>query len=111
VCAARLAGDAAARYAGSVVSTKLKVTGIEVFSAGEFNGGEGCQTIVLRDPRRGIYKKLVLREQRLVGAVLYGDIRDGAWYARLMQSGENLQGMRSRLVFGQRYAEAKAEAA
>ncbi|MBX6420928.1 MAG: NAD(P)/FAD-dependent oxidoreductase [Nevskia sp.] len=111
VCAARLAGDAGARYAGSVVSTKLKVTGIEVFSAGEFNGGEGCQTIVLRDPRRGIYKKLVLREQRLVGAVLYGDIRDGAWYARLMQSGENLQRMRSRLVFGQRYAEAKAEAA
>jgi nitrite reductase (NADH) large subunit len=108
VCAARLAGDEGARYAGSVAATRLKVTGIELYCAGEFNGGEGCEAIVLRDPRRGLYKKLVLREQRLIGALLFGEARDAAWYAQLIQSGESVQHLRSRLVFGQRYAEAQA---
>lgn len=82
VCANHLAHLGYARYQGSVTSTKLKVTGIDLFSAGDFIGGEGSETITLSDPIGGVYKKLVIKDDVLVGACLYGDTADGGWYFR-----------------------------
>lgn len=111
VCAAHLAGLGHRRYPGSVTSTKLKVTGIELFSAGDFIGGPDTEDLVFRDPRRGVYKRLVVKGNRIVGAVLYGDVRDGAWYFELMQEGADISPMRSRLMFGRSFCEASMQAA
>jgi len=100
VAANHLAARGHARYTGSVTSTKLKVTGIDLFSAGDFEGGADTDTIVLSDPRGGQYKKLVLREDKLVGTVLYGNTVDGAWYFQLMREGRQLADLRDRLIFG-----------
>src|SRR3546814_6461331 len=75
-------------------STKLKVSGIDVFSAGDFSGGEGAEDIVLRDATRGIYKRVVVKDDRLVGAVLYGDTADGNWYFDLLKKGEDISDIR-----------------
>ncbi|NTV11859.1 MAG: NAD(P)/FAD-dependent oxidoreductase, partial [Zoogloea sp.] len=83
VCANHLAMYGIGRYQGSVTSTKLKVTGIDVFSAGDFSGAEGTEDIVLHDPGAGIYKRIVLKDDAVVGAVMYGDTKDGAWYFQL----------------------------
>ncbi|HEY6870496.1 MAG TPA: nitrite reductase large subunit NirB [Novosphingobium sp.] len=91
-------------YTGSVTSTKLKVSGIDLFSAGDFAGGDGAEDIVLRDAARGIYKRVILRDNRLVGAVLYGDTADGAWYFDLLKSGEDVAPIREALIFGQAFA-------
>ncbi|MBT0669494.1 NAD(P)/FAD-dependent oxidoreductase [Novosphingobium profundi] len=91
-------------YAGSVTSTKLKVSGIDLFSAGDFSGGEGCEDIVLRDAARGIYKRVIVKEGRLVGAVLYGDTADGSWYFDLLRKGEDVSDIREALIFGQAFA-------
>jgi len=92
-------------YRGSVTSTKLKVAGLDVFSAGDFSGGgSGCEDIVLRDASRGVYKRLILQEDRIVGAVLYGDTADGSWYFDLLRKGESVADMRDFLIFGQAYA-------
>ncbi|WP_298743991.1 nitrite reductase large subunit NirB [uncultured Brevundimonas sp.] len=88
-------------YRGSVVSTKLKVSGVDVFSAGDFSGGEGVQDVVLRDAARGIYKRLAIRDDRVIGAVLYGHTADGAWYCDLMKRGEDVGGLRDLLILGQ----------
>jgi nitrite reductase (NADH) large subunit len=101
VCANHLAEAGIARYSGSFVSTKLKVTGIDVFSVGDFGGGAGTEEIVLSDPGAGVYRKLVLRDDRLVGGVLYGDTSDGAWYLKLVRDGANVAEMRDRLMFGE----------
>ena len=85
-------------YRGSVTSTKLKVSGIDVFSAGDFSGGEGAQDIVLRDASRGVYKRVVVREDRIAGAVLYGDTADGGWYFDLMKRGEDISSVRDMLI-------------
>jgi nitrite reductase (NADH) large subunit len=107
-----LAGDDTARYAGSPTqATRLKVTGIEVFSAGDFHGGAGEEVLTLHDPIAGHYRRLVLREGRLVGAVLYGDARDGGWYFELMQSGRDLSALRPSLIFGEALASAPPELA
>jgi len=100
VCANHLADFGIGRYLGSQVSTKLKVTGIDLFSAGDFMGGEGTEAIVLKDPLRGVYKKLVLKGDMLVGACLYGDIHDGSWYFDLIKQGQNIAAQRSTLAFG-----------
>jgi len=92
-------------YAGSVTSTKLKVSGIDVFSAGDFSGGDGCEDIVLRDASRGVYKRLIVRDEKLVGAVLYGDTGDGNWYFQLLRDGTGIAEMRDNLIFGQAFAE------
>jgi nitrite reductase (NADH) large subunit len=104
VCAARLAGDAEAAYAGSTVATNLKVTGVDVYSAGELTA-EGGDEIVLRDPARGVYRKLVLRGGRLAGAVLYGDASDGAWYTELVRAARPVGELRANLIFGRAFAE------
>ncbi|MHA6769695.1 nitrite reductase large subunit NirB [Sphingobium ummariense] len=91
-------------YKGSVTSTKLKVAGLDVFSAGDFSGGEGCEDIVLRDASRGVYKRVVVRDDRIVGAVLYGDTTDGSWYFELLKKGEDISAIRDLLIFGRAYA-------
>ena len=101
VAANHLAEFGISRYLGSVTSTKLKVTGIDVFSAGNFTGGDGFEQIVLHDAAGGLYKKLVLQGNRLVGACLYGDTADGGWYFQLLREGKDVHEMRDKLMFGQ----------
>ena len=91
-------------YTGSVTSTKLKVSGIDVFSAGDFSGGEGCEDIVLRDASRGVYKRVIVRDDKLVGAVLYGDTQDGNWYFDLLRKQQDVADIRDALIFGQAFA-------
>ncbi len=101
VAANHLARIGIARYEGSVTSTKLKVTGIDLFSAGEFNEQPGDETLVLQDPARGVYKKLVVRDDRIKGAVLYGDTIDGTWYFQLLREGTDISDFRNTILFGQ----------
>ncbi len=101
VCATHLAQFGIGRYVGSQVSTKLKVTGIDLFSAGNFGGGEGLEEIVLSDPIGGVYKKLVIQDDKLVGACLYGDTVDGSWYFKLLRDGRPITDIRDRLMFGE----------
>ncbi len=91
-------------YRGSVTSTKLKVAGLDVFSAGDFSGGAGAEDIVLRDASRGIYKRVVVKDDRIVGAVLYGDTTDGGWYFDLLKRAEDIAPIRDMLIFGQSFA-------
>ncbi len=99
VLATHLTGGQAA-FAPKEVSTKLKVTGCDLFSAGDFAAGEGREEISLRDPRGGNYKRLVLVQNRLVGAVMYGDTNDSNWFFNLIQSGADVGAMREQLLFG-----------
>jgi nitrite reductase (NADH) large subunit len=108
VLAQRLAGDTAAAYPGSVVATNLKVSGVNVFSAGDLMGAPGTETIVLHDPGLDTYKKLVIAGDRLVGAVLYGDTEDGLWYLDLIRSGTSIERFRDDLVFGRALVERMA---
>jgi nitrite reductase (NADH) large subunit len=104
VLANHLAQFGIGRYTGSLTSTKLKVTGIDLFSAGDFMGGEGTEEIVLSDPHAdggGVYKKLVLKDDKLVGACLYGDTVDGSWYFKLLRDGRSVGDIRDKLVFGE----------
>jgi nitrite reductase (NADH) large subunit len=101
VCANHLAQLGYSRYQGSVTSTKLKVTGIDLFSAGDFMGSEGSETITLSDPIGGVYKKLVIKDDVLVGACLYGDTADGGWYFRQIREGHNVSEIRDHLMFGE----------
>ncbi|MCK5718902.1 MAG: nitrite reductase large subunit NirB [Thiomargarita sp.] len=101
VCANHLANLGYARYEGSVVSTKLKVTGIDLFSAGDFQVKEDSDELIFQDPSQGIYKKLVIENNRIKGAVLYGDTIDGSWYFGLMRDNVDISGQRDRLLFGQ----------
>jgi len=104
VVAGQLADDAAAAYSGSVTNTRLKVSGIDLFSAGDFSDGEGTEDIILRDASRGVYKRLVLKENRIRGAVLYGDASDGGWYFQMLRDGEDISPIRDSLIFGQAFA-------
>ena len=101
VCATHLAAFGIGRYQGSVTSTKLKVTGIDLFSAGDFVGAEGTEHITLSDPMAGVYKKLVLKDDKLVGAVLYGDTVEGSYYFKLLREGRSVADVRDRLMFGE----------
>ncbi len=108
VLANHLAEFGIGRYLGSQTSTKLKVTGIDLFSAGDFMGkasgrpeDEDCEEIVMSDPAGGVYKKLVLRGDQLVGACLYGDTVDGSWYFKLLRDGRSVADIREKLMFGE----------
>lgn len=101
VAAKQLAGQEEAAYEGSLTSTKLKVTGIDLFSAGEFNESEGDETLVMQDVAAGIYKKLVVRDNRLKGAVMYGDTMDGSWYFQLLREEADISEFRGTILFGQ----------
>ncbi len=113
VCADHLASDdtATAAYTGSVLSTKLKVTGVDLFSAGNFAGGEDYSELTFHDTARQVYKRLVLRDGRLEGAVVYGDVTDSGWYLDLLRRGEDVSGLKEGLLFGQAVAAAMGEVA
>ncbi len=102
--AALTLSDESASFAPKKFSTNLKVTGISLFSAGEIVGGVDCEPIVLRDPSMGIYRKLLLRNDKLAGAVLLGDTSDGHWYLDLIRSGDSVDAFRDDLVFGRALA-------
>ena len=101
VCATHLAQFGIGRYLGSQTSTKLKVTGIDLFSAGNFTGGADCEEIVMSDPKGGVYKKLVIQGDKLIGACLYGDTVDGSWYFKLLREGRKISDIRDKLMFGE----------
>ncbi|KMK68010.1 nitrite reductase large subunit NirB [Puniceibacterium sp. IMCC21224] len=92
--------DQEAVFTPKEVSTKLKVTGCDLFSAGDFAEGEGREDIVFRDPARGVYKRLVLENDRVIGAVMYGDTADGGWFHGLIKDGSDVSDMRDTLIFG-----------
>lgn len=104
VCATHLSEHGVGQYRGSMLSTHLKVTGIDLFSAGDFLGGPGSEALVLRDAKRGIYKRIVIEDNKVRGAVLYGDTRDGAWYCELMNEGRDIGPLRDKLIFGEAVA-------
>jgi nitrite reductase (NADH) large subunit len=102
VAAVNLASEErTATYAGSILSTKLKVTGVDVFSAGNFAGGEDCSDLTFQDTARQTYKKIVVRDGRLEGVVLYGDVADSGWYFELLRKREDVGAYRDGLIFGQ----------
>ena len=108
VCATHLAEFGIGRYTGSQTSTKLKVTGIDLFSCGNFAGASSgrpqdadCEEIVMSDPYGGVYKKLVIQGDKLVGACLYGDTVDGSWYFKLLREGRPIGDIRDKLMFGE----------
>ena len=101
VCANHLAHFGIGRYQGSVTSTKLKVTGIDLFSAGEFMSHPDHEEIILSDPIGGVYKKLVIKDDKLIGACLYGDTVDGSWYFKLLRDAKNIAEIRDSLMFGE----------
>ena len=103
VAAARLSGERSPVFAHSDTPTKLKVTGINLYSIGDFSEGEGREEIVLRDATAGIYKRIVLKDNRIIGAVLYGETCDGAWFNDLKKKGTDISAMRDTLIFGQSY--------
>ena len=101
VAANHLAQFGIGRYTGSLTSTKLQVTGIDLFSAGDFTGGPDTEEIVMSDPFGGVYKKLVLKDDKLIGACLYGDTVDGSYYFKLLRDGRNIADIRDKLMFGE----------
>jgi nitrite reductase (NADH) large subunit len=107
VCATHLAEFGIGRYAGTIPSTQLKVTGIDLFSAGDFIGGARSEALVLRDAKRGIYKRVVIENNKVRGAVLYGDVKDGPWYFELISEGRDVGPLRDKLLFGSAFAETK----
>ncbi|SHE68020.1 assimilatory nitrite reductase (NAD(P)H) large subunit precursor [Acidocella aminolytica 101 = DSM 11237] len=100
IAADHLTGVAQTAFAPVATGTRLKVSGIEMFSAGDFLGGEGAEDIVLRDAARGVYKRLVLRENRLAGVVCFGDASDSNWYFQLLKDGEDLGALRETVIHG-----------
>jgi nitrite reductase (NADH) large subunit len=107
VLAAHLGGFRAA-YPGSITATNLKVSGVNVFSAGNFMGGPATEHIVCADPGIGSYKKLVIADNRLVGAVLFGDTADSLWYLDLIRTGAAIEAIREDIMFGRALAERQA---
>jgi len=103
VCANHLSDHGVAEYITLPTATKLKVTGINLFSVGDFMGDESSENIHFADPALGIYKKLVIKANKLIGAVLYGDTADGNWYQELVEKEEPVSGIRDMLIFGKAY--------
>ncbi|WP_341325446.1 FAD-dependent oxidoreductase [Methylotuvimicrobium sp. KM2] len=100
VCARQLSHRSDARYQSLLPVTRLKVTGIDLFSAGDFNGGEHYEQIVFKDPALYIYKKLVIKNRRIAGILLYGDTGDSAWYLDCLKNGTDISPYRDFLIFG-----------
>jgi nitrite reductase (NADH) large subunit len=109
VCATHLAGVGLGRYQGSTVATKLKVTGIDLFSAGDFTGRSGDEALSLHDPEGGMYRKVVLRDGKVIGCVMYGDTEGANWLLELLGSRRNVAAMRDALAFGPTIAAALAQ--
>jgi nitrite reductase (NADH) large subunit len=107
-CVLALQGERA-RFTAGPVATSLKVSGVAVYSAGELAAGAGAEEIVLEDGARGAYRKLVLRDGKLAGAVLFGDAADGPWFFELMRAGRDVRAMRGDLIFGPAFAPAASQ--
>jgi nitrite reductase (NADH) large subunit len=106
IAGARLAGDEAAVYVPPPVFTSLKITGVDVFSAGQLAAADAAdEEITLHDEKRGLYKKVILREDRVVGSVLYGSVADGPWHVELMRTRADVASFRDQIVFGRAFAE------
>jgi len=105
VCANHLVDMGIASYVSTVTSTKLKVTGINLFSAGDFIGEEGTEVMIFKDAARHIYKKLVIKNNLIMGILLYGETTDGLWYFSLLTEGQNIADMRDNILFGQQHIE------
>ncbi|MBB4008912.1 nitrite reductase large subunit NirB [Allorhizobium taibaishanense] len=103
VAASHLSGDTKPAFVHSDTPTKLKVTGINLFSLGDFADGDDREEIVLRDATAGIYKRVVIKDNRIIGTVLYGETSDGAWFNDLKKKGTDISAMRDTLIFGQSY--------
>ncbi|MEA3537266.1 nitrite reductase large subunit NirB [Rhizobium sp. CC-YZS058] len=103
IAAAHLAGDTSPSFVHSDTPTKLKVTGINLYSLGDFADGDDREEIVLRDAAAGIYKRVVLKDNRIIGTVLYGETSDGAWFNELKKKGTDISAMRETLIFGQSF--------
>ena len=100
VAAARIAGDADARYVPTLAGTHLKVTGIDTYSAGDFAGDATTEAVMFRDPARKVHKRLVLRGDRLIGVTMVGNASDAGWYFNLLRQGTSIAAVRDALVFG-----------
>ena len=98
-----LSGDDTARFVHSDTPTKLKVTGIDLYSLGDFADGDDREEIILRDASAGIYKRVVLKENRIIGTVLFGETGDGAWFNDLKKKQTDISEMRDTLIFGQAF--------
>lgn len=105
VCANHLAEIGIAMYMTKPMATQLKVTGIDLFSAGDFKGDEQCQSLIYKDLERFIYKKIVLKDNKIIGIVLYGDTDDGQWYFSMLTTQQDISAIRSMMLFGQQYCE------
>lgn len=101
VCANHIAKMGIGLYQGSVTSTKLKVTGIDLFSAGDFTGDEDSEELIFQDAARNVYRKLVVKDNRITGTVMYGDTIDGSWYFDLMRDQTDITDFRENILFGQ----------
>lgn len=101
VCAAQLANAGGAKYQSSVTATKLKVTGINLFSAGDFIGDDESEQLIYQDAARHIYKKLVIKANKIIGILLYGDTTDGNWYFSLLGKQKDISKIREDILFGQ----------
>ncbi len=111
VCGARLAGDVGVVYVPPPVFTSLKITGVDVFSVGALAAADDAdEELTLHDVKRGLYKKVILRDDRVVGSVLYGAVADGPWYVQLMRERTDVSAFRDRIVFGRTFVEAAAGA-
>lgn len=108
VCAIHLAEVGVSYYRGSLISTQLKVTGVDLFSAGDFIGGPNSEALVMKDAKRAIYKRIVIEDNKIKGAVLYGDTKDGPWYFELMNQQRDIGSLRDRLLFGAAFADSAA---
>lgn len=105
VCANNLIAHGVAEYITLPTATKLKVTGIHLFSIGDFQGDKSCENLIFSDSALGIYKKLVLKDDKLIGAVLYGDTTDGVWYQQLLEQKTNTSALRDGMIFSKSYSE------
>ena len=101
ICANHLVNFGIGQYLGSVTATKLKVTGVDLYSAGNFNETENVEDIIMHDAVGGVYKKIVIRDDKIIGAVLYGDTKDGPWLFQLLRDGKPINEIRHNLMFGQ----------
>ena len=109
VAAATLLGDEEQQFENRVTAAQLKVTGIDLYSAGDFAEGDNREEIVLRDPNQGVYRRLVIEDDRLVGTVLYGDTSSMGWYYQMIKDNTDISGIRDYMIFGPGFAEGAAQ--
>ena len=109
VAATTLLGGEEQQFENRVTAAQLKVTGIDLYSAGDFTDGDNREEIVLRDPNQGVYRRLVIEDNRLVGTVLYGDTSSMGWYFQMIKDKTDISGIRDYMIFGPGYTEGAAQ--